>query len=222
MDRCNCGFRFIVSQDDLAGWFYEMRRILETGYLKADTSWGRSGKSGSLEEWSRLRKPVFDCVDRFGTFLDIGCANGFLLECILEWASEKEIRVKPFGLDLSVELVKLARLRLREFSRNIFIGNAWYWEPPMRFDFVRTETCYVPFNIEAEFIARLLHLFVNDDGKLLVAQYRSGAEDLSKNWIDDHLRDLGFDVSFIRSGFSIDGLEKTRIAVLKRSDRNLN
>jgi SAM-dependent methyltransferase len=189
---------------------------LEDSYLAAETPWKQSGKSGSFEEWVRLRVPISECVERSGTFLDIGCANGFLLECLLDWTMRKGVRIEPYGLDYSKKLADLAKERLRGFAGNIFEGNAWDWEPPMRFDYVRTEVCYVPINLAEAFISRLLNRFLVEGGKLLVAQYRSRKEDLSGNWIDGYLSRLGFSVSDTRSGFNGDGLELTRIAVLQR------
>lgn len=217
-ERCRCGFRFVVPPNELQDWFEQIRLLLEEGYLSAATPWEQSGKSGSFEEWTRLRIPISECVAANGAFLDIGCANGFLLECLLDWTSRKGIRIEPYGVDYSDKLAALARQRLSAFSESIFVGNVWYWDPPIRFDYVRTELCYAPMNLAAAFVSRLLNRFLADQGKLLVAQYRSRDEDLSGHWVDDYLRESGFQVSEIRSGFSGEGLELTRIAVLRRGN----
>jgi len=44
-----------------------------------------------------------------------------------------------FGLDISEKLAELARQRLPHWRNRIFVGNALFWEPPARFDLVRTE-----------------------------------------------------------------------------------
>lgn len=41
------------------------------------------------------------------------------------------------------KLVELARGRLPQWADRIFLGEALSWDPPRRFDFVRTELCYV-------------------------------------------------------------------------------
>lgn len=215
-ERCECGFRFVVSIDELEDWFSEIRSLLENGYLPAETPWKQSGQSGPFEEWVRLRIPISECVETSGTFLDIGCANGFLLECLLDWTLRKGVQIEPYGVDYSKKLADLAKERLRGFADNIFVGNAWDWEPPMRFDYVRTEVCYVPMNMAEAYISRLLNDFLVEGGRLLVAQYRSRREDLSRDWVDDYLSRLGFNVRESRSGFSGEGLEKTRVAVLQR------
>ena len=215
-ERCECGFRFVVPTNELQEWFSEIRSLLENGYLPAETPWKQSGKSGSFEEWARLRIPISECVETSGTFLDIGCANGFLLECLLDWTTRKGVRIEPYGVDYSKKLADLAKERLKGFVDNIFVGNAWDWEPPIRFDYVRTEVCYVPTNLVEAFVSRLLNRFLVEGGKLLVAQYRSRREDLSGDWIDDYLSGLGFSVRDSKSGFSGNGLELTRVAVLQR------
>lgn len=218
--RCECGFKFVVEMDELGGWFEEIRLLLENSYLPAETPWQQSGKSGSFEDWTRLRIPVCECIETCGTFLDVGCANGFLLECLLDWTKKKGIEIEPYGLDYSHKLASLAKKRLagqdKAFEDHIFVGNAWDWEPPFRFDYVRAETCYVPANLCQEFVSKLVDRFLVPGGKLLLAQYRSRREDLSGDWIDDYLAKLGFTVKDYKSGFNGDGLELTRIVVLHR------
>lgn len=216
--RCECRFPLVVETNELEGWFERVRLLLEHAYLSAPTPWQQSGLSASFEDWTRLRIPISESIETSGTFLDVGCANGFLLECLLHWTRKKGVTIKPCGLDYSRKLSELARERLPDFQDNIFVGNAWGWEPPFKFDYVRTEICYVPPKLCKEFISRLLSRFLVADGKLLVAQYRSHREDLSKDWIDDHLSELGFTVKGYKSGFSGDGLELTRVAILERQN----
>lgn len=201
----------------LGDWFEDLKQVLETSYLKAPDPQGQSGFSGSLERWTRLRKPVADLVDRSGSFLDIGCANGFLLECLLEWARAKGLELVPYGLDLSERLVALARKRLPAFRDHLFVGNAWDWEPPCRFDFVRAELCYVPPQCERAFVDRLLERFLQPGGSLLVAEYRSSKEaHVEKLWVDEGLGAMGYAAEEHTSGYDMDGSELTRVALLRR------
>jgi SAM-dependent methyltransferase len=119
-------------------WFENVQRTLETAYLSNEEPWRQSGMSGPEERWVSLRKPVADCIDRSGSLLDIGCANGYLLECCLKWTAERGISVDPYGVDLSPRLIELARQRLPRFADHFYVGNAFEWIPPRRFDFVRT------------------------------------------------------------------------------------
>ena len=201
----------------LSQWFEDLKQLLESAYLAAPDPKGQSGFSGSQERWTRLRKPVADLVDRSGSFLDIGCANGFLLECLLDWTRAEGLKLMPYGLDLSGRLVALARRRLPAFGDNFFVGNAWDWEPPLRFDFVRSELCYVPPECRQPFVRRILREFLNPDGGLLVAEYRSSREAGSaKLWVDEELGAMGYVVLKKASGLDLDGSELTRVALLRR------
>lgn len=213
--ECVCGYRFEITDDALPTWYDEYRHIIETAYLAAETSWQQSGKSGTFEEWTRLRIPISECVDASGTFLDIGCANGFLLECLLDWTKKKGINIIPYGLDMSAPLVELARKRLPQFKTRMFHGNALDWHPPLRFDYVRTGIEYVPLNYRKAYLSRLLNEFIADGGALLVVHYRGSQEDLTTDWIDGTLKELGFIVDRCVSGFSGKGEEKCRVAIVR-------
>ena len=64
----------------------ETRRLLEGAYLEAEDPRGGSGFRGDAGRWERARRPIASAVDRDGTFLDVGCANGLLMESLVEWA----------------------------------------------------------------------------------------------------------------------------------------
>ncbi len=134
---CRCGFLFVVEDErGLQEWFDEIRDRLQRAYVAAQTPWQQSGKGGEFEEWVRLHIPISQCVTRSGTFLDIGCANGFLLEYLLNWTNMKGLDLFPYGLDYSPELVEMAQKRLPAFKDCFFLGNAWDWQPPRRFTYV--------------------------------------------------------------------------------------
>ncbi|MEE8413571.1 MAG: class I SAM-dependent methyltransferase, partial [Dehalococcoidales bacterium] len=137
-----------MKSEELNSWFENIREVLETAYLAAEEPWKQSGMSGPENRWVSLRKPVADCIDKPGSFLDIGCANGYLLECCTRWTAERGIKIDPYGLDISPKLIELARRRLPQFASHFFTGNAFRWLPPRRFDFVRTELIYVPAEYE--------------------------------------------------------------------------
>ena len=138
---------------DEGGWHREVQAILVPAYLAAPTPWGQSGKSGDAADWEYARSHVADAIDRDGAFLDVGCANGFLMESIVDWTT---FTVEPYGLDLSPELVELARRRLPKWADRIFVGNALHWRPPRRFEFARTGLDYVPQQRRRELVDHLL------------------------------------------------------------------
>lgn len=105
-------------------------------YVGANTPWGQSGKTGDAKTWEEARRPIVDALDRDGTFLDVGCANGYLLETVSAWAAEKGVEIEPYGVDIAPELVEIARARLPEWTDRLWVGNALEWDPPRRFDYV--------------------------------------------------------------------------------------
>jgi protein-L-isoaspartate O-methyltransferase len=214
--RCECGFAFDdVTSTDLPAWFAEVKQVLESAYTAALTPWQQSGKSGTFEEWIKLRVANIAAVNRPGKYLDIGCANGYLLDCLVAWSRLKGVELIPYGLDYSEKLVALAKERLSSYADNIYLGNAWNWTPPQRFDYVRTELNYVPRNYQKRFVERLIAEFVSEHGRLIISQYRNHRDDLTQGWIECDLVAWGFAVSEIHSGYSGDGLELCRVAVLQ-------
>ena len=208
---------------ELQRWFDRSREVLETAYLASAEPWKQSGMSGPEERWVALRRPVADCIDRPGSFLDIGCANGYLLECCLRWTAERGISIAPYGLDLSARLVELARRRLPRFSDRFFVGNSFRWVPPRRFDFVRTELVYVPGEYEQAYLKWLLQHYLEPGGRLLVANYledhpdpaaRLFPENHPTQRILERLGELGFAAAGYRDGHDPVKGRKVRIAIL--------
>lgn len=60
----------------------------------------------SFTAWESARKPIADFIDREGSVLDVGCANGFLLRSIQEWA---KVKIVPYGIDSNTRLVEEAK-----------------------------------------------------------------------------------------------------------------
>jgi len=208
---------------DAESWFVSLKETLEQAYLRHDDPWKQSGFMGTRERWTALRKPVADCIERSGSFLDIGCANGYLLECCMEWTAERDLEIEPYGLDISEALVSLARQRLPRFASHFFTGNALTWQPPRRFDFVRTELVYVPAKYEKRYIEFILSNHLAPGGTLLVANYGEGQTDLEKNLpaganpvtnITEHLENMGFGVVRFADGYDAVKGRRSRIAVL--------
>jgi hypothetical protein len=66
---------------DAAEWHTRIGAIIGPAYLSASDPRAQSGFSGSADEWERARRFLFGPIHRDGTFLDVGCANGHLMEC---------------------------------------------------------------------------------------------------------------------------------------------
>jgi SAM-dependent methyltransferase len=157
---------------DEEGWYREVAAVITPAYLAEDTPWGQSGRSGDGEAtWRHARGLTADAVDRDGTFLDVGCASGYLMETLERWCREKGHVIQPYGLDIAPELADLARRRLPHWADRIFVGNAISWQPPFRFDFVRTGLEYVPVLRQRDLVDRLLREVVAPDGRLIIGLY---------------------------------------------------
>jgi SAM-dependent methyltransferase len=159
---------------DEAGWFERTMAVLVPAYLAGDNPRAQSGQSGDEARWEAARRPVLAAVDAPGDFLDIGCASGYLMECVHAWAAQDGVVLEPYGLDLSPELADLARRRLPHWADRIWTGNALYWQPARRFDYVRTGLDYVPAPRRLDYVAHLLAHVVGR--RLIVGVYNEVRE----------------------------------------------
>ena len=173
----------------------EHNRLLERAYLGATTVEGGSGFGGTPEEWRAGREPITDGIDAGGTFLDIGCANGLLMESVHAWCGERGIDVEPYGVDVAPGLVARARERLPQWADRIWLGDASTWVHPdgMRFDFVHTLLDAVPKRRRADLVRHVSREVARPGGRVLVSYYIRSAE--HDRTAAEQLRDLGFDVT---------------------------
>ena len=154
-------------------FFDEEQALHEEKYLAGTNPRQQSGFGRDARDWERYRRVVTAPVDRDGTFLDVGCANGLLMESVARWAAEEGHCVEPYGVDISPKLAELARRRLPQWRDRIFVGNALSWTAPLRFDFVRTEMVYVPDHLRRRYAERLLEDLVAPGGCLIACSYGS-------------------------------------------------
>lgn len=165
---------------DEAGWYRAVGDLLVPAYLASASPRGQSGHSGDARRWEAARRLVLDAVDRDGAFLDVGCANGHLMECLEAWAAEDGIALETWGLDISPELAALARTRLPDRAHRILVGNAVDWEPSRRFDYVRTGLDYVPAFRRRDLVQRLLDVAVAPGGRLIIGVFNEETDDAAK------------------------------------------
>jgi len=179
-------------------YFVQEQALHEAKYLAGSTPQQQSGFGRDARDWERFRRPVVAPLDRNGSFLDVGCANGLLMESVVAWARADGLAVEVFGLDISEKLAELARQRLPHWRNRIFVGNALFWEPPARFDFVRTELVYVPPPRRREYTKRLLARFLVPGGRLLICSYGSSRpEGVRAETLVDELQAWGISVASI-------------------------
>lgn len=55
-----------------------MAAIFDVAYPAGDNPRAQSGFGGNEARWEAGRRPIAEQIDRDGTFIDIGCANGYL------------------------------------------------------------------------------------------------------------------------------------------------
>ena len=163
---------------ELPDAFLQQLRELERSYLQEDDPIRQSGFGGGAARWHAEREPLLDAVSSDGDLLDIGCANGYLLECVVQWAAERGRQLVPYGLDQGERLIELARQRMPQFADHFFVGNGWDWVPPRRFQYVYTLYDCVPLDYLDAYVRRLLTDVVVPGGRLIIGAYGSRSRTL--------------------------------------------
>jgi 2-polyprenyl-3-methyl-5-hydroxy-6-metoxy-1,4-benzoquinol methylase len=154
---------------DDAGWHAANAALVVPAYVAATTPQGGSGSSRDPAGWEYARSLLADACGRSGlSFLDVGCANGLLMESMADWAD-----VEPYGLDISPELAAVARARCPQWADRIRVGNVRDWQPGRRFDVVRTGLDYVPAPRRRELVERLLDF----GGRVIVGVFNEEREE---------------------------------------------
>ena len=161
---------------DEEGWYRAMAELVVPAYLAGESPRAQSGHSGDEKRWEGARRLLLDAVDKSGSFLDVGCANGHLMECLHTWAAQDGIDLEPWGLDISAELVELARRRLPHWRDRFEVGNALEWHPTRRFDFVRASLGYVPLRRRPPLLRHLYASVVSPGGRLIVGVFNEEVE----------------------------------------------
>jgi SAM-dependent methyltransferase len=182
-----------------AAFYRDSQLLLETSYLRAGTPRGGSGFGGTAADWRAQRGHLCQAIDRDGSFLDVGCANGHLLESMVAWCAERGVRLEPFGVDLSAGLVAEARRRLPAWADRLWVGNALDWTAPggRRFDVVHTLLDLVPAARVTQMVRHQLEHLVAPGGRLLASSYVP-AGDRSRHAAEVLAR-LGFRVDGVTS-----------------------
>jgi SAM-dependent methyltransferase len=204
----------MVAHDDteIDQWFDSMRRDFKRWYLASDDPWRQSGCGSTPERWRLAREVILSAVERSGTFLDIGCANGLLLECLVAWAGERGIVIEPHGIDLVPELVELARKRLPAALPNLATANAFTWKPMRRYDYVHLLLEVAPPSRHREFLRCILDTAIARGGRLIVSNYGSRSKNEAPIDVAGYLSSLGFAVVGSAAAAEQDGFVLTRTA----------
>ena len=159
---------------DEQAFYADNVRTLERSYLRGQNLQEGSGFGGGEQAWQQARRHITEAITADGTFLDVGCANGLLMESVAAWCAERGLVVEPYGIDLAPGLVDLARRRLPHWAERIWLGNAIDWMPPdgQRFDYVHILLDCVPPQRRADLVRHHLADTVRPGtGRLLVSNY---------------------------------------------------
>jgi hypothetical protein len=162
---------------DLEAWDERTRQLLEDAYLAAgDGPIGSGSRRASVGDWRAKRQHLSVPMDRDGSWLDVGCANGFLLATLPAWCAEREVTIEPYGLELLAGVADLARALHPELADRIWTGSVMRWTPPHRFTYVTALEDHVPPGRFGELVGRLLDSFVEAGGRLIISAYANEGE----------------------------------------------
>ena len=80
---------------DKLRYFEDEQTLHERKYLVGTNPRQQSGFGRNERDWDRFRRSVVAPVQMDGAFLDIGCANGLLMESVVKWAQEAGYNLEP-------------------------------------------------------------------------------------------------------------------------------
>jgi hypothetical protein len=167
---------------DLDAWDVRTRDLLEEAYVEAGGGPRGSGSGHtSIGDWRAKRQHLAIPMDRDGTWLDVGCANGFLMATLPAWCAERDVKIEPYGLELLPSVADLARALHPDMAPRIWTGSVMRWSPPRRFTYVTALEDQVPPSRLGDLVDRLLDTFVEPGGRLIISTYTNS---------DDVPRDL--------------------------------
>ena len=185
----------MTNKADREAYFREVELTIRDYYL-ADLSnpYQQSGKTGGAKHWEITRCCIAEAVNANGDYLDLGCANGLLLESLVGWCAGRGFTITPHGVDFVPELIDLAKQRLPAHAANFHVANTFFWQPPRRYRFVQLLLDAVPPADRHAYVARVLNAMVATPGRLIVSVYGLGTSATPEVAVEA-LDDLGFEVA---------------------------
>jgi SAM-dependent methyltransferase len=180
--------------------YLQLLRSLEASYLATTDPRRQSGYGGSPVRWREEREPILAAVEGDGDFLDVGCANGYLLQCLVAWAGDRNIRLVPHGVDIGASLIELARQRFPDAGGNFHHANGFAWFPPQQYRYVFSLCDCVPPALLAEYCRRLQTRCVAPGGRLILGSYGSRSRGIAPLDVRTVLETFGFQVVGSASG----------------------
>lgn len=172
-------------------WYDINKQYFTEHYLASNNPRGQSGHSGDEHHYFLSHLMILEAVNKEGSFIDVGCANGYLLESLDRWSKALGYySIAFYGLDISEGLIDLAVKRLPGWKDKLFIGNAFYWSPTVKYDFVCVkELSYVPNDKQKSFLEHLLYNYVAPKGRLILGPY---SEERQTTELENKLSEWGY------------------------------
>ena len=194
----NRAYQFVEAQQQAlddgqiteAEWFDVHNQFFTGHYLAADNPRAQSGHGGDNAQYRYTRMMVLEAIHKSGTFIDVGCANGHLIESLDKWLNGSGLRVEFYGLDISAELLQLAKQRLPQWHERFFLGNALYWTPQEKVDFVYLSGLeYMPLARQKAFLDHLFGTYVAHSGRFILGPV---AEERNRREFEEMLQTWGY------------------------------
>jgi len=175
-----------ISAED---FFSNCERECTQLYLSRDNPRAQSGHGSDVYRWRNIRWMILEPIHQDGTFIDIGAANGHLIESLDQWMRNTDVQVDFYGLEISQGLFDLARHRLPDFSSRLFLGNALYWKPPFAFDYVYSMILPdIPCDLRKSFLDNLYTHYVKPGGRLILGPWSDQA-------MEEEISQIGYTLS---------------------------
>ena len=175
--------------------FLDRVRYLEEAYLAESDPILQSGFHGGPERWRQERGPILEAIEEDGDLLDVGCAVGHLLDCLVRWGAERGVQLTPYGLDFNPRLIEAAIARTGAPRSHFFLANAWDWRPPRRFRYIYVLIDCVPRDYEAGLVSQLLDRAVEPGGRLIVGEYGSRSQKRPPRPMGEVFAGYGFEIA---------------------------
>jgi SAM-dependent methyltransferase len=154
---------------DEDGWHAAMAALIKPAYLAAENPYGQAGHGGDAATWEVSRGFIAEALHKSGTFLDVGCASGILMESVRRWGAAKNLDIEPYGLDIVPEFVEGARRRLPQWADRVHLGNIRTWQPAgERFDYVLLRPIYAPPGRRGDMVGHVIDHVLKPGGRLVV------------------------------------------------------
>jgi SAM-dependent methyltransferase len=171
-------------------WFDIYNEFFTGHYLAADNPRSQSGHGGDEADYRYKRMMILEAINKSGTFLDVGCANGYLMESLQRWLQGSGLTVEVYGLDISEGLLALAKQRLPHWQDRFFLGNALYWAPDEKYDFVYLSGLeYVPEGRKQQLIDHLHNNYVRPGGRFI---YGPATEERDSREVEETFNGWGY------------------------------